>query len=732
MAISWLRSFTRRRFPFKDVADAGVFVCLKGTPRWGFLEACRHTAGTRGKRGPVDAPAKPTRGLYLMKSSLLKAIGAGVVLALGATSALAAPDAITSNPYSPAYGHPYRHGVVPTRESHQKMKEWEAAHASTQATGTNTLYYRGGTSSSNQGNVGVANGKMKVYLVFYGSGWGTQSTNANGDATFSGDPDGAAPVTQEMFKGIGTGGELWSADLTQWCQGIASGSASCPTGTAASSFVPYMSNGILAGVWEDTSATTPINATGHTLALEAIKAAQHFGNTTPASNRYAYYVIMSAHGDDPDNYKSTTQGYCAWHDWNGDTSLSGGAASSSVGDIAFSNQPYNMDVGSSCGVGFVNSPGTLDGYTMTLGHEWHETASDYFPAGGWTANSGYENSDECAWIAAGSAGGAANVSMGTGTFTEQASWSDDTNNCAISHAIVSHGTVTVTASNGSVTTNENTPVNGTLSASDSAGNAISFAIVTNPAHGSVTINNLSTGAFTYTPTSNYAGSDSFTFKATDSVTGTVSNTATESETVNSTTVNPPTASNGSVTTTAGTAVNGTLSASGSGTLSFAIVANPSHGTVSITNTATGAFTYTPASGYTGSDSFTFDASNGGGTSNVATESVTVNAASGSCPAGYTTYTGSISQGSDVYEPNNTYYQTTVSGTQSGILSGPAGKDYDLYLYKWSSTSGWRVVASSTGTTDNETINYSGTAGYYEWDIYAYSGSGTFQFCLSHP
>jgi serine protease len=242
-----------------------------------------------------------------------------------------------------------------------------------------------------------------------------------------------------MFKGIGTNNETWQNELTQWCQGTTTGASSCPSGTPASSFVPYQSGGILAGVWEDTSATTPINATGHQLAQEAVKAAQHFGNTTAASNRNAYYVIMSAHGDNPDNYQSPTQGYCAWHDWNGDTSLSGGAASSSVGDLAFSNQPYNVDMGSSCGVGFVNSPGTLDGYTMTLGHEWHEMASDQFPAGGWTANSGYENSDECAWIAAGSAGGAANVVMGTGTFTEQASWSNDTNSCAISHPIVSHG-----------------------------------------------------------------------------------------------------------------------------------------------------------------------------------------------------------------------------------------------------------------------------------------------------
>src|SRR6185312_4270412 len=52
---------------------------------------------------------------------------------------------------------------------------------------------------------------------------------------------------------------------------------------------------------------------------------------------------------------------------------------------------------------------------------------------------GQENSDECAWIAAGSPGGAANVVMGNGTYTEQASWSNDTNSCAISHAIVTHG-----------------------------------------------------------------------------------------------------------------------------------------------------------------------------------------------------------------------------------------------------------------------------------------------------
>jgi len=106
--------------------------------------------------------------------------------------------------------------------------------------------------------------------------------------------------------------------------------------------------------------------------------------------------------------------------------------------------------------------------------------------------------------------------------------------------------------------------------------------------------------------------------------------------------------------------------------------------------------------------------------------------SGGCASGYTSYTGNITQGNDVYEPNNTYYHTSVTGVNSGVLSGPSGTDFDLYLYKWNSSRGWQVVASSTGPTSSETINYNGTSGYYEWDIYDNSGSGNFTFCLKHP
>lgn len=252
----------------------------------------------------------------------------GTISAIAGTSLLAAAPAHASgahDPYDPSYQHPYRHGAVPTLDVNSKMKAWQ--HANIAATGPKTLSYGGGVDG-----IGVQSGHSKVYLVFYGNQWGSQTTT-NGISSFSGDPDHAAEAVQNMFKGIGTNNELWSADLTQWCDGpsVASGATSCPSNAA---FIPYQSGGVLSGVWYDNGAASPSSATGHQLAQEAINAAGHFGNTTPASNRDAYYIVLSPHGTNPDNYQSPTQGYCAWHDWNGDSTLTGGAASSSYGDVA--------------------------------------------------------------------------------------------------------------------------------------------------------------------------------------------------------------------------------------------------------------------------------------------------------------------------------------------------------------------------------------------------------------
>jgi hypothetical protein len=333
-----------------------------------------------------------------------------------------------TNPYSPKVGHPYRHGAFTTRATNSKMKNWQRANV--MATGPQALAFGGGVNG-----IGVTSGTPNVYLIFYGTQWGTQGTDANGNLTFSTDTVGGVPHLLNMFKGLGTGGELWSGVMTQFCDGplVALGATSCPAGAP---HVGYPAGGALGGVWFDNAAASPTAATPLQLGNEAVKAASHFGNFTPASNRYAQYVVLSAKGLNPDNYQ--TGGFCAWHDWNGDV-----LASSSVGDVAFTNMPYTMDQGASCGQNFVNAgtAGLTDGYTMVEGHEYSETVTDQNPAGGWTNKTGgtyngQENADECAWLSPGSAGGAGNVAMGNGSYAEQATWSNDTNRCDLSHPII--------------------------------------------------------------------------------------------------------------------------------------------------------------------------------------------------------------------------------------------------------------------------------------------------------
>src|SRR5215212_7383827 len=102
-------------------------------------------------------------------------------------------------------------------------------------------------------------------------------------------------------------------------------------------------------------------------------------------------------------------------------------------------------------------------------------------------------------------------------------------------------------------------------------------------------------------------------------------------------------------------------------------------------------------------------------------------------AGGTQYAGSLSgTGSSQYQPNGTYYFSSVSGTHKGCLVGPtSGADFDLYLLKWNG-SAWAIVASSESATSSETISYAGTSGYYMWQVYSYSGSGSYNFWTLHP
>jgi serine protease len=416
------------------------------------------------------------------------------------------------NPYSPAYHHPYRHGVVPTIPRQRLMKRWARNHPMNAS--ANDLSYGGGIDG-----IGVTTGHEKVYMVFYGSQWGTQSTNANGDVTLSGDPSGQAPYQQELYKGLGTGGELWSGVMTQYCDGVAVGAQSCPASNTQHVAYPT-GGGALAGVWVDESTASPNQATGHQLGVEAVNAAAHFGNTTAASNRDAQYIIVSPHNTHPDGYNTPSGQFCAWHDYNGDSTLSGGAVSSPYGDIAFTNSPYITDMGASCGQNFVNggSAGTLDGVSIVNGHEYAETVTDQNPAGGWTDSSGAENGDKCAWITPGTSGGSFDLSTGHGTFAMQTTWGNDGNNgagtCQASHAIVSNpgGGNTVTVTNpGNQSGTVGTAVSLQIHATDSAsGQTLTYSATGLPAGLSI---NSSTGLISGTPTT--AATNNVTVTATD-------------------------------------------------------------------------------------------------------------------------------------------------------------------------------------------------------------------------
>ena len=99
----------------------------------------------------------------------------------------------------------------------------------------------------------------------------------------------------------------------------------------------------------------------------------------------------------------------------------------------------------------------------------------------------------------------------------------------------------------------------------------------------------------------------------------------------------------------------------------------------------------------------------------------------------TQYSGSLSYTGDFdYQPNGTYYYSSISGTHKGYLRGPAaGADFDLYLEKWNGST-WVIVARGESATSNEDVTYSGTSGYYQWRIYSYSGSGSYNFWLQTP
>ena len=172
----------------------------------------------------------------------------------------------------------------------------------------------------------------------------------------------------------------------------------------------------------------------------------------------------------------------------------------------------------------------------------------------------------------------------------------------------------------SVSTNEDASLPINLAASDKEGNSLTFAVISNPLHG--TLASVSGNATTtYTPEPNFNGQDSFQFVANDGFVN--SSPATLTILINAQN-DAPAAVPGSATTSEDMARTILLNATDvdGDPLSYSIVQNPLHGTLAAITT-NNSFTYTPAANYNGADNFAFKSNDGKADSNTASISITI-------------------------------------------------------------------------------------------------------------
>lgn len=275
-----------------------------------------------------------------------------------------------------------------------------AHHAAPAASGGNLTYGGGPIVTS-----------PTIYIVYWGSQWGTSS--------ITNDPSGLAPLQLSFFQHAYGSGDTWSNSVTQFCQGVATGTTQCGS---SGTHVGHPASNPVGGTWLDSGVTAPNKPGQSAIAAEAVRAASHFGVT--GSN--VEIVVDVPHGIVPSGFKTQ---YCAWHS---STTASGAS-------LPYTNMPYVPDAGTACGSGFVAASGGVnsatEGVTIVGGHEYAETVTDPVPSSGWLA-SGAENGDKCAWISSGQ-GASGVVSMNGASYAVQSLWSNNfsggTGGCVISY-----------------------------------------------------------------------------------------------------------------------------------------------------------------------------------------------------------------------------------------------------------------------------------------------------------
>jgi len=181
------------------------------------------------------------------------------------------------------------------------------------------------------------------------------------------------------------------------------------------------------------------------------------------------------------------------------------------------------------------------------------------------------------------------------------------------------------AQDDAASTTEDTPVVSSVTPNDADpdGDDLTFALLSNPANGNVTM--LPNGTFTYTPAAEFSGTDSFTYTITDSD----GSTDTATVEINVAPVNDaPVAINDSATTNEDTPVDIDILANDSDIDSSDLVSvisqAPSNGNVTVN--PDGSVTYTPNANFSGTDTFEYEVCDEFGTCDTAVVTVVVSPA----------------------------------------------------------------------------------------------------------
>jgi hypothetical protein len=309
------------------------------------------------------------------------------------------------------------------------------------------------------------------------------------------------------------------------------------------------------------------------------------------------------------------------------------------------------------------------------------------------------------------ANGSAAVDLGQVSYTPAANFAGlDTFTYTVSDGNGGSATATITVT---VTAAEDAPlavddvatgpedaalvVNVTANDSDPDGGTLSVVSVTQPAYGTVTIT--PTGAVSYSPAANFAGTDRFTYTVGDGT----SESAPATVTVTITPLNDaPTASDDSGATSEDTplaiqVVGNDADADGD-PLTVTSVGAPSHGTAVI---AAGQVMYTPAPNFAGTDSFTYTIGDGHGGVATATIHLAIAAANDPPSAGDDAAVASAGGGPVIIDVLNNDTTAPDAGESLAIIS---------------------VGAAATGTTtiNGSTIVYTPASGFTGTDVFTYT------------